>query len=298
MDQSLAEKTYVITGATSGIGLAAAELLASKGARLIGVGRSASRCRESEQHLSAAYPQAAVRYLTADLSVQREVRALIEPIQETIRSFGMAALDGLLNNAGTFTYWLTLTPDGIEMQWALNHLAPFLLTNELLPLLQAAPFGRVVTVSSDSHDTARLDWADPQLLRRYNGLQAYGNTKLANILFSLGLNEHLQPPSSVRAFAADPGLVKTDIGLKGTPSIASLVWKVRRSAGISPEEAAAGLVYLLTEASIQDSNELYWKHGHPKQASAKAMDVAAARKLWDLSEQMCGMSMEVQHGIR
>ena len=292
MEQSFAEKMFVITGATSGIGQAAVEMLARQGARLIGVGRSAERCQASERRLNSLYPQAKVHYLAADLSVQGEVWQLAERVHETMRSLGMAALDGLVNNAGTFTYWLTLTPDGIETQWAVNHLAPFLLTCQLLPLLRAAPLARIVTVSSDSHYTARMDWEDPQMRRHYNGLLAYGNTKLANILFSRGLNDRLGPLSSVRAFAADPGLVKTDIGLKGTPPLAHLAWKIRRSGGVSPQEAAEGILYLLAEPSVQNSEEVYWKQGQPKRASTIALDRQAAEKLWDLSERMCGISME------
>jgi NAD(P)-dependent dehydrogenase (short-subunit alcohol dehydrogenase family) len=295
MDDSLSTQTFVITGATSGIGLAAMELLARQGAGLIGIGRSTERCRAAQQHLRAAAPAAQIEYLAADLSKQQDVCRLAGQVETVLQRRGKAALDGLVNNAGTFTYWLTLTPDGMETQWAVNHLAPFLLTTRLLPLLQAAPQARVVTVSSDSHYGARLDWNDPQLRRHYNGLRAYGNTKLANILFSLALNHSLGAGSAVRAFAADPGLVKTDIGLKGTPPIANMLWKIRRSGGILPEEAAAGIVYLLCEPSIQDSAEIYWKHGSPKRASAQALDIQTAQQLWKLSEQMCGLSAEVQH---
>ena len=150
----------------------------------------------------------------------------------------------------------------------------------------------MVNISSDSHYSARLDWNDLQLRRHYNGLLAYGNTKLANILFTHEFNRRLGPQSLVRAFAADPGLVQTDIGLKGTPSIARWVWKIRRSGGISSEEAAKGVVFLLTEPSIQNAPDLYWKQCRPKKASRNAVDGAAAARLWALSEQMCGIQVE------
>ena len=300
METNLSGKTYLVTGATSGIGLAAAEILAEQGASVIGVGRSAGRCQEAESCLrrvaaGAAAPAAPQTYLVADLSTQAQVRALADQVGDLLAQRGSKTLDGLVNNAGTFTYWLTLTPDGFEMQWAVNHLAPFLLTNALLPLLQNAPAGRVVTVSSGSHYGTRLDWADPQLRRHYNGLRAYDSTKLANVLFTLELNRRLGPGSHVRAFAADPGLVKTDIGLKGTPALVRWVWKQRRAGGISAAESARGIVFLLTEPSIQDSPEIYWKHGHPKTASRFGLDLTAAARLWDLSESMCGIPAEVQH---
>jgi retinol dehydrogenase-12 len=289
METNLSAKTYVVTGATSGIGLAAAEILLRQGACVIGVGRSAGRCQEVENRLRRAHPASDITCLVADLSSQGQVRALAAQIRAQLAQRGASALDGLLNNAGTFTYWLTLTPDGFETQWAVNHLAPFLLTNELLPLLQAAPAGRVVTVSSGSHYGTRLDWADPQLRRHYNGLKAYGSTKLANVLFTLELNRRLGPGSRLRAFAADPGLVKTDIGFKGTPAIVRWVWRQRRAAGIPPEESARGIVYLLTEPSLQESGEIYWQHGRPKAASRYALDRESAARLWSLSESMCGV---------
>lgn len=283
----LSTKTFVITGATSGIGLATAEQLVSAGANIIGIGRSPERCKEAENRLGKLNPKTRVQVLAADLSVQSEVKHAAKQIGEL-----STTLDGLVNNAGVFTYWLALTPDGIETQWALNHLAPFLLTRLLLPLLQSAPFARIVTVSSGSHYGARINWDDPQLRRRYNGLQAYGNTKLANVLFSQAFNRHYAPGSNLRAFAADPGLVKTDIGMKGTPALVNWVWKLRRSGGTSPGVPARGIVYLLTEPSIQDAQDVYWKDSQPRQPSRAALDVNSAERLWELSEKMCGLSQE------
>ena len=294
MNAPFTHKTFVITGATSGIGLACAEMLVRQGAGLIGVGRSAERCRAAETRLHALNPQAEIRYLVADLSLQSEVRALTQRIRAEVQARGQQGLDGLVNNAGTFTYWLTLTREGFETQWAVNHLAPFLLTVELLPLLRAAPAARVVTVSSDSHYGARLTWDDPQLRRRYNGLSAYGRTKLANVLFTLELNRRLGPASSVRAFAADPGLVKTEIGFKGTPRLVRWIWQQRRAAGISAEESARGLLFLLGEPAIQESPQIYWRHAKPRPASPAALDPQSAARLWAVSAQMCGIVAEVQ----
>ena len=281
-------KTIVVTGATSGIGLATAEELIRQGADVIGVGRSAQRCRGAEQRLRSLNPAADVTYCTADLTLQTEVHRLAETIRHITAGRGRAAVDGLVNNAGAFTYWLTLTAEGFETQWALHHLAPFLLTRELLPLLQAAPAGRIVTVSSGSHYHTDLNWSDIQLRRRYNGLQAYKQTKLANVLFTAELNRRLGAQSGVRAFAADPGLVNTEIGLKGTPGLVQWVWERRRAAGIPAAEAARGIIFLLCEAALQDAREVYWKHGKPQSPSRQALDRVAAERLWALSERMCG----------
>lgn len=292
METNVLGKSYVVTGATSGIGLAVAEGLARQGAFVIGVGRSAERCREAERRLRALHPGGEACCLTADLSLQSSVRALAGQIRAVVEGRG-GHLDGLVNNAGTFTYWLTLTPEGFETQWAVNHLAPFLLTNALLPLLQAAPAARVVTVSSDSHYGARLNWDDIQLRRRYNGLRAYGQTKLANVLFTQELNLRLGAGSPVRAFAADPGLVKTEIGFKGTPALVRWIWGRRRAGGISPEASARGILYLLTEPGIQDAPQVYWRHGEPRPCSKQALDLESAARLWDLSAKMVGAASEV-----
>ncbi len=292
METTLSGKTYVVTGATSGIGRAVAETLVRQGAWVIGVGRSSERCREAERSLHFINPNADVTFRVADLSLQSQVRQLAGEIRRLVTESGRGCVDGLINNAGTFTYWLTLTPEGFEMQWAVNYLAAFLLTYELMPLLKAAPMGRVVTVSSDSHFGANLNWEDIQLRRHYNGLRAYGQTKLADVLFTLQLNRTLGEGASVRAFAADPGLVKTDIGLKGNPAMVRWVWARRRSGGVAPQESARGIVYLATEPSIEFSPSIYWKDSASKQPSKQALDRESARRLWALSEQMCGITWE------
>jgi NAD(P)-dependent dehydrogenase (short-subunit alcohol dehydrogenase family) len=175
------------------------------------------------------------------------------------------------------------------MQWAVNHLAPFLLTRELLPLLRAAPAGRVVTVSSGSHYNTRLKWNDIQLRRGYNCLLAYKQTKLANVLFTAELNRRLGQQSTLRAFAADPGLVFTEMGFKGNPGLVRWIWDRRRRGGVSPAESARGVVYLATEPSIQNATQIYWKDNHPKAPNRYALDEDVARRLWNLSEQMCGI---------
>jgi NAD(P)-dependent dehydrogenase (short-subunit alcohol dehydrogenase family) len=289
MEMVFKGKTFVVTGATSGIGLAAARLLAGQAAFLIGVGRSAERCAQVERELRSSFPQAEVVYCVADLSLQEQVRMLAVNIKAKLAEHHRASLDGLINNAGTFTYRKKLTPEGFEMQWAVNHLAPFLLTHELLPFLRGAPAARVVAVSSGSHYHTRLKWKDIQLKHAYNCLLAYKQTKLANVLFTAELNRRLGRQSTPRAFAADPGLVFTDMGFKGNPRLVRWIWDHRRRGGVTPEQSARGVVYLATEPSIQNSTEVYWKDCHPKVPNPYALNEMAARRLWNLSEQMCGI---------
>lgn len=279
----------VVTGATAGIGLSAAEQLARQGIFVIGVGRSPERCQTAQNRLRQINPQQNAVYLTANLSLQSDVRRLALEIRQVLADSGFSSLYALLNNAGQFTFWQEITPEGFETQWATNHLAPFLLTNLLLPELKAAPAARVVTVSSQSHYSARMHWDDVQLRRRYSGFAAYGQSKLSNVLFSLELNNRLGSGSTVRAFACDPGLVRTKIGTKGVPPIVRFGWNVHSSRGISADQSAAGIIHVLLAPSIQERTEIYWKHGKPKSPSKRALNQADAARLWALSEQMTGL---------
>ncbi len=279
------QRIFVVTGATSGIGLAVVEALVRQGAFVIGVGRDPGRGAALEARLGGGALPGRVRSLTADLALQSEVRALAAAVRAEVAAAGRDWLDGLINNAGTFTFHRLLTAEGFERQWAVNHLAPFLLTHELLPLLSAAPMGRVVTVSSGSHYHTRLRWNDLQLRRFYNGLLAYKQTKLCNVLFTLELRRR----SRVQAFAADPGLVFTEMGFKDNPALVRWIWALRRRSGITPAESAAGIVFLATEPSIQTAPEIYWQHGRPKAPDPAARDLESARRLWEISARLCGL---------
>jgi retinol dehydrogenase 12 len=282
-------KTILVTGATSGIGLAIMENLAARGQRLIGVGRSLERSQDQQSRLTQTFPRARISYLVADLSLQTQIRELTAQVPDVLAEWGTNGLDGLINNAGTFTFWQSLTAEGFETQWAVNHLAPFLLTNLMLPLLEKAPSARIITVSSGSHYGARLNWSDIQGLERYNPLKVYKGTKLANVLFSAELNRRLGPDSTIRAVAVDPGLVNTAIGQKSQSRIAALVWKMRRKKGCSPVQAAAEIVQTL-ENGLDDSRAVYWKHGQPKKPNAFALEEDYGWRLWEISAQMTGLN--------
>lgn len=289
----LKSKTIVITGATAGIGLAAARELAGRGAHVIGVGRSAARCAEARQAILAKHPDAHIDFCTADLSSQRQVRALAASIGRCIAAAGEDRIDVLVNNAGTVSSWYVATEDGYELQFAVNHLAPFLLTHELMPLLQAAPAARVLTTSSGSHYRTSMRWGDVMYRRRYNCLAVYKQSKLANVLFSAELNRRLGAGSNVRAYAVDPGLVNTEIGLKGTGGIEQWVWQWRRSGGVSAEEGAATIIFLASEPSLEDVDAIYWKDCRPNRPSSYALRPEEAARLWNLSGRLCGIGNDV-----
>ena len=284
-------KTFVISGATSGIGLAVAEGLVRQGGRVIGIGRDSVRCeRVTVRLLELQTDSDFAVVLCADLSIQSNVRRAAKEITQQLTEWNQTGLDVLINNAATVPFWQTYTPEGFDLQWAVNHLAPFLLTHELLPLLKAAPRARVVTISSASHFNSRFDWSDIQLRKHYRPLRAYQQSKLANLLFTVELNRQLGSGSSVRAFAADPGLVNTEIGLKSNSFIARWAWDIRRRGGVPAEQSARGIIQLATDPSIHDSHEIYWKNGKPVRADPYALDLRSASKLWEISAQMCGLT--------
>lgn len=288
MTQEEGKKTIVITGATSGIGLAMMEGLALKGYDLIGIGRSTERCDYQKERLHESFPDLRIEYLVADLSSQIEIRNLVIEIEDLLSEWNIAGLDGLINNAGTFTYWQSLTSEGFETQWAVNHLAPFLLTNLLLPQLKKKDSARVITVSSGSHYKARLNWSDVQGLGRYNPLKAYKHTKLANVLFTVELNRRLGPTSTIRAYAADPGLVNTGIGEKTHSRLAKQIWIRRRKKGIPAAQSAAGIIRLLDEG-LDDHLAPYWKHGKAKEPNPFALNEDNGWRLWEMSARMTGI---------
>jgi len=296
MKENLKNKTIVVTGATSGIGLSVTEELLSRNANVIGIGRSPEKCQECETRLRNLYPDCLVRYLVADLSLQKNIHTLSSQIFALLIEENINYLDGLINNAGTFVFWFTQTAEGIEVQWAVNHLAPFLLTHKLLPLLKNAPEARVITVSSQNHSWTHMHWKDVQLHRTYNGLTAYSQSKLANVLFTLGLNQKLGANSSIRAYAVDPGLVNTDIAFKGTPMLVRWIWSIRKKSAVPPAQSAAGIVSIFDQPIQAHPESIYWKDGKPRKPARWAINLDDAKRLWEISERMCDMQLsEVDH---
>ena len=209
------------------------------------------------------HPEVEVLYLLADLSSQGQVRRLAQEVKQLLADRHFDHLDVLVNNAGAVSSWFTLTEDEVELQFAVNHLAAFLLTHELIPLLQKAEQARILTTSSASHRNTRMHWKDVMLRKNYGTLRAYKQSKLANVLFTLELNRRLGPNSTVTAFAVDPGLVNTNIGEKGTNGFVNWFWKKRSSKGAPPEIAAETIIYLAYQRELPYRDAFYWKDCHP-----------------------------------
>lgn len=280
-------KVVVVTGATSGIGLATVKVLAARGMYVIGSGRSKERCCAAEEEVRNACPEANIRYLTADLSSLGEVEKLGTEIRRQLALDGIEQIDALINNAGTVSSWYISTVDGFELQFAVNHLASFRLTYELIPLLAKSPEGTVIVISSGSHYRTKIHWKDVMLRKHYNCLQAYKQTKLANVLFVTELNRRLKScGSTIKAFAVDPGLVNTDIGLKGTGGIVKKVWKMRSKGGTSPERPAQTIVWLAVEPDARKTDDVYWKDKTPLAPSRYSQRPDVAKRFWELSERM------------
>lgn len=284
----LSGKTILITGATSGIGLAAAHGLAAMGAEILGVGRSSQRCAQTAEAIRNTSSNPNIHFFTADLSAQRQVRRLAGEVAAHIEKHS-GHLDVLVNNAGAVSTWYQATEDGYELQFAVNHLAAFLLTYELLPLLQAAPEARILTVTSRSHRRMRIFWNDVMLRRFYFILLAYKQTKLANVMFTVGLNRRLKPGSSLRAYAIDPGLVNTNIALKDQPAIVRWVWNIRRQKGAHPYDGAKTLIYAASSPRLDPPDGVYWRHCRSIPPDPYAQRPEEVERLWQLSERLCGI---------
>lgn len=276
-------KTAVVTGATSGIGHGIAKALAAQGFELILIGRDPTRGAAVVENLRAVSGNTAIAYYNADLCSQKQIRATGEEISER-----HPVIDVLINNAGVWTSRCELTEDNIEKQFAVNHLAYFLLTHLLYSNIAASLDGRIINMGSDSHRYGRINFPDLNLQRSYHGLKAYGQSKLANLLFTYELHRR-KKEGHVSVYCVQPGLVKTDIGVKHTSPFHSLMWKLRRLGGVTPDEAATTAVYLASAPEVAGQSGLYWDQCRPKPSSARSHNTEDAAQLWKISEDLCAI---------
>lgn len=277
------DKIVVITGATSGIGYQTALQLAHKKYRLILVSRNMEKANLARNRIMDLVPVSSIDLVHADLSVQQQIRrAGMEIVQLTSK------LDVLVNNAGTWNSERRITEDGIEEVFAVNHLSYFLITHLLYPLLTLSENARIINLSSDSHFKGKMHFDDLGLEYNYHGLRSYAQSKLANVLFTYEL-DRLKPHQNIVVNAVQPGLVKTDIGLKNTKWWHALAWKIRRSAGVSSQEGAQTSVYLATSEEVAAISAKYWDNCRMKPSSKDSYDLDHARKLWEISAGLCSV---------
>jgi NAD(P)-dependent dehydrogenase (short-subunit alcohol dehydrogenase family) len=279
-------KVCVITGGTDGIGKAAAYGLAMQGARLLVHGRDPDKGARAVAELKARSGNPAIEFLQADFSSLDEVRRLAAAIKERT-----PRIDVLVNNAGAIFVKRALSKDGYEMTFAVNHLAPFLLTHLLLDALEAGGQSRIVTTASNAHRSAKIAFDDLQITRKYSPMRAYAVSKLANILFTRALAKRLQG-TAVTATCLHPGFVRTNFGGNNVADISPLIGRIflfiSRFAR-TPEKGAETVIYLASSPEVQGESGGYYFDCKPIAPAKAGQDDGVAERLWQVSEQLVGL---------
>jgi NAD(P)-dependent dehydrogenase (short-subunit alcohol dehydrogenase family) len=275
------DKQILITGASNGIGLAAAIASVGFGANVAIVGRNAARTKlAAAQIQTRASRDARVSAFVADLSSQAAVTKLATEVLGR-----HPRIDVLVNNAGAMYTTRQLTEDGIELTWAVNHLAPFLLTGLILDRLKLQAPSRIITTASDAHRGAAIPFDDLGAEKAYHGFARYKQTKLANILFTRELARRLEGSGTVCS-CFHPGLVASGFNRNNGP-LMSLAMTMLQPVSRSVEKGAETLVWL-TRASNVGMNGGYFVDMERRRPSPQAQDAQTAQRLWEISERQCG----------
>jgi NAD(P)-dependent dehydrogenase (short-subunit alcohol dehydrogenase family) len=273
-------KTVVITGATSGIGQAAAEALAREGARVVFTARDPAKARAVLGRLAVANPDAEHDWVEADLSTIGAMKAAGAGLISRAPS-----IDVLINNAGAIFDHREVTEDGLEMTFAVNHMAYFVVTASLRAAL--APGARIVATASIAHTFGRLDFDDLQSARRYSAFGAYGLSKLCNILWTRELARRLEG-TGVTANCFHPGGVNTNFA-DTAEGLLGAVMSLGKRFMLTPARGADTLVYLAASPETAGGTGGYWTRRRLVQPSAAARDPVAARRLWEVSARLSGL---------
>ena len=275
-------RVVVITGATSGIGQVAAERLAEMGARLVLVARDRERADATLARLETLNPRAGHRAHFADLSRIAEMKRVAAEIAKA-----EPRVDVLINNAGAMFARRQVTDDGLELTFALNHMAYFVLTEGLRARLAAAAPARVVNTASAAHRRFTLDFADLQSARVYRGFETYGRSKLCNILFTRALARRAAR-AGIAAYALHPGFVATRFG-DASGGLTAVALRLAKRFALTPEAGAATLVHLASAPEVGGASGGYFHECKPAAPSAAAQDEAAAERLWAESARLAGL---------
>lgn len=273
-------KICLVTGATAGIGQAAALLLAHQGATIVGVGRNPAKNEASTQMIKDKTGNLAVEYLLADLSSQEEIRSLAQQYRDKYDR-----LDVMVNNAGATFGKRMESVDGIEMTFALNHLGYFLLTNLLSDILEASAPSRVINVSSSLHKLGKLDFDDIPFEDGYARSKAYQRSKLANIAFTYELARRFSN-QKVTVNAINPGLVATNVGQSAGGISAKVKGLVDKIIGLTPEEGAQTIIYLAASPEVNGVTGRYFVKEKSIPSSKVSYDLEFCRRLWEVSESL------------
>ncbi|OKP91484.1 SDR family oxidoreductase [Paenibacillus sp. P32E] len=275
-------KTVLVTGGNSGMGLATSIEMARRGAAVIMACRSRQRGEEALAVVKRQSGSDHIRLMLCDLASFKSISAFTEEFKA-----GYPVLDVLINNAGVVTVKRQLTADGYEMDFGVNHLGHFLLTNLLLEPLAAAEQGRIVVVASGAYKIGKLHLDDHTLSRGYNPAKAYARSKLANILFTRELASRLQG-TRVTVNAVHPGAVGTSIGVNRETGFGRSVLKLLSHFFLTPEQGADTAIWLATAPELGEVSGEYYYRRKVQELSPRARDAAAAAQLWQWSLDQTG----------
>jgi NAD(P)-dependent dehydrogenase (short-subunit alcohol dehydrogenase family) len=282
---SIDGRVCLITGATNGIGKETALALARMGATIIMVARNAEKGEAALADVRQRSANDRVTLLVADLASLSSVRRLAQDFRDQHQE-----LHVLINNAGAFNSQRALSDDGYELTFAVNHLAHFLLTTLLLDLLKASAPSRIINVSSGAHTRAEINFDDLSAEAKYGGMSAYGQSKLANVLFTYELARQLAG-TGVTANALHPGVVKTGFGRNNGGATGLVVKAFHAVAGpflLSAGQGAETSIYLASSSEVDSVSGKYFVKKEPVRSSEASEDVAVAQKLWQVSEELVG----------
>jgi len=273
MSAGIQDRVFLVTGANSGIGRATAMGLARLGGTVVMACRNASRGEAARRDIIRDSGNSRVSLEVVDLASEASIRSFAEAFKRT-----HPRLDVLINNAGVYTSHRDITTDGLERQFEVNYLSGFLLAHLLLVLLKKSAPSRIVNVSSSAHAGSAIHFADLQGERRYRGYRAYGQSKLAQVLFTRELGRRLEG-TGVTVNACHPGVIRTNLGMGGASAVVRFV----RLFFKSPEKGAETPIYLAVSPDVEGVTGKYFANKRVREPSRAAQDPDLARRLFDVS---------------
>lgn len=279
----MTNKLCVITGANSGIGYETAKALAQKGAYIVMVCRNEDKAIEAKNSILESVVDAGIAIVLCDFSIQKEIRKAADEITSRYKK-----IDILINNHGFIASERTETVDGLESTFGVNHIGYFLFTNLLLDNLTAARNGRIINVASDAHRAGEFDPENLQLQENFSPMKAYGNSKLFNILFTKELADRLKD-TKVTANCLHPGVIGSNFGKSGNWLVRTF-WTLGSTFMKSSKEGAETSIYLASSDEVENANGAYFKNKKAVAPRKNAQNMEAASKLWEISEELCGLN--------
>lgn len=273
----------MVTGANAGVGKATALGLAKLGATVVMVCRNAAKAHAALAEIQTASGNPAISLMLADLSIQSDIHKLVADFKDTHKPLHI-----LVNNAGVTVKHRTLTPEGVELSFAVNHLAPFLLTNLLLDVLKTNAPARIINVTSAAEAMGEIDFDDLTLENKYTAMRGYAQSKLANVFFTYELARRLNG-TGVIANCVNPGAVKTKVA-QGMGGWYGLMARLARPFAKTPEQAAEDILYLAGASEMQGVNGKYFEGKKETPSSPFSYDAEVARHLWTVSEELTGVA--------